>query len=464
MFNPHEQEKEQPKMSENFGLGLVGKNFKEICDIPHGSSNEQQIGDYIEKKSQENDYEFIRDEAGNIVVILPGNPNKESTILQTHMDMVKEPDTLTIVVPELKTINGETWITSKNEETTLGADNGIMLASQLSLMEELKTIDHGDIAMLFTTQEETGMFGAKNLGNEIKSKLSKYKNLINLDNEDDNELIISSAGMGISTLFLQTKKEVVPKSKKLYKISISGLPGGHSGVEIDKGIPNANKEIGKKLHGILAQGYKINLVSAGGESQAINKIATNCQVIIATDQDIKTNYPDFEEIQIENPTMFNSEITSNFVNLLNQLPSGVIKRNIDLSPKSSTNLGIVETTENGIEITLLTRSSSDNSIIEIRKNIADIADTYYFSVNEDPLTSGWEADTNNKLVDYFKSKNFVLKSIHAGLECGVLSKHLPDSYVISIGPTIENAHTVRERVRVKSVINLHNILLNMLSL
>lgn len=445
-----------PKL-ENLNLGRIGEIFKNICKIPHGSGDESKLCDYIENLAKKNEYESIRDDAGNILIIIPGNTNKDGIIFQTHMDMVKEPDNMTSVDPELIEENSELWIRSKNEETTLGADNGIMLAFQLNLMEELKGKKHGNIALLFTTEEETGMGGANNLGDNIKSRISSnYKNFINLDNETDNELVVSSAGFGLSKIFLRSLKDVPPEDKKIYKVSVSGLPGGHSGIEIDKNIPNAIKLIGEKLDILNKKGILFNIVSIGGDSLAINKIPNNCEAIIAVDKNLTLEYP---EISLSTYTIFNEEFTDCLIALINQLPDGVMEQNGDLSPKLSSNFGIIKTTDDGVEIHISTRSSSDDLIKDTRRKIATIAELKGFYTERDPILSGWEASLDNQLYDCFINKDYKKKFIHAGLECGTFKNYFKNINFISIGPTIIGAHTKKERVRVESVNYINKILL-----
>lgn len=459
---------------------VVWSIFEEICQVPRPSKKEDKIIEYLLNWAEKHNIEAKRDEIGNIVMKKPateGKENVQSVVMQSHMDMVCEKNNdvdfnfdTDAIVPR---IDGE-WV--KATGTTLGADDGIGMAAQMAVLISTD-IAHGPIEALFTVDEETGLSGAFALQpGFIDSKI-----LINLDSEDEGELFIGCAG-GIDTLAtFDYEKEAVPAGQKAFKIEIKGLNGGHSGDEIDKGYGNANKILTRILWNSEDFGIKIGDI-AGGNLR--NAIAREAVAIVTIREDavdaFKTFFEGFKKdvqaelkttekrldlllTETEMPEFVIDENTQyNLINGMYACPHGVIEMSRDMKNmvETSTNLASVKLYKKKGEILVTTsqRSSVDSSKHDIASMVNSVFTLAGAKVEHGEAYPGWAPNTDSKIMQIsadsyerlFEVKPIV-RSIHAGLECGLFLEKYPDLDMISFGPTLRAVHSPDERINIETV-------------
>ncbi|MBN1118557.1 MAG: aminoacyl-histidine dipeptidase [Bacteroidales bacterium] len=458
---------------------LVFKYFDEILKIPRPSKKEEKIISYLEDFAKEQKLEIQKDKAGNIVIrkaACKGYENRKSVVLQSHVDMVCEKnadvkhDFMKDPVPAY--IDGD-WIKAKG--TTLGADNGIGVATQLALLAD-KSIEHGPIECLFTIDEETGLTGAFML----KENMIKSKILINLDSEDEGEIFIGCAG-GVDTLIdLPLKYKKTANNQVAFNIKLSGLKGGHSGDDINKGYANSNLLLFRLLLN-LSKKYAIGLSDFQGgnlrnaiprEAEATivvkNKLVEKLKSTVKEyEQVIKSEFATTEpELKLKvTETKLPKEILKNsvFKKLIYSVyscPNGVISMSQDVE-------GLVETSTNLASIKIIMKTAhivtSQRSSVETAKT--DIADRIKCNFNlagakvkHTESYPGWTPNTNSEILGiatnaYKKlfGKDAKVKAIHAGLECGLFLEKYPYLDMISIGPTMRGVHSPDERLQVSTV-------------
>ncbi|MFX0069818.1 MAG: beta-Ala-His dipeptidase [Candidatus Hermodarchaeota archaeon] len=479
--------------------------FNEISKIPRCSGNEDLVREYIIKEAQKLDYETKVDKTGNLVVKIPPKNKKEKVkvILQSHMDMVCEKnedvthdflkDPLKLKIIE---INKEKWLTA--DGTTLGADDGVGIALSLAIMKRIYngelSFDGLSLELLFTVDEEVGLVGAFN----IDKNLTNGNYLINLDGEEDDKFIIGCAG-GIRTNgkinFKYKSVDKYLEDPKPVNIFVSGLIGGHSGVDIHRGRGNAIKIISKILWKVN-KNYNIQLhsINGGNRENAIPREAK--ATIFCNNSDIEDvlNFINqiIEEIKlgiikIEPNMELKAEIIQNYDNklvlpelvkdkllhILYIFPNGPISMHPNISGLvyTSTNLGAISTKNNQISIVTSQRSMHEISkriIYEKIEALLELADIN-IEISHFSNYPGWDPDFNAKLLrivqDTYKTlfnKNVITQAIHAGLECGILKEHFPHIDMISIGPTVEGGHSPKERLKVASVEKIWIFLIQLL--
>ena len=370
--------------------------FKQITKIPHCSGNTEKLQEFISEYAKKRDFLVFKDSYGNILAF----KNKPKIALQSHIDMVCVGD-----APNIEIIEENGFLKAKN--SSLGADNGIGVAIMLAFMDK-----YDDIEYLFTNDEEIGLIGAKNL--ELKLS-SPY--LLNLDSEDDSEIIIGCAGGVDAKVKYPLKKEKVKGS--IGEVSIKNLPGGHSGVDINKNIPNAIIELLFKVDNIA--------FIKGGERR--NSIPANAYAKEVFDGD--------EDIEI-----YDNE----YLKFLRKLPHGVLEFDFKYKiPSKSVNFALI----NEDEIILSARANSNEKLNEMKDYI--LSKTLGCEVvfeDEYPAWAPEENELSNKLQNITNAK---LNVIHAGLECAILKNKFPEIKMASYGPKIENPHSIRERVSLQSV-------------
>lgn len=478
------------KVLQNLEPKLVFDFFEKISDIPRGSGNEKAISDYLLKFGKDLGLETIQDEALNIIIKKPaskGYENAPTVIIQGHMDMVCEKNNGTEHDFEkdplkLRIVDDYIYAT----DTTLGADNGIAVAYGMALLAD-NNIPHPALEILITTDEETGMSGAMAISKDnIDGKL-----LINLDNEEEGELLVSCAG-GVRTNSA-VKIEWQDKTNKTdISINISGLKGGHSGMDIIKERGNSNKILGRILKA-LSEELEFNIVKINGGSKN-NAIPREAEAIISVDDsnvnkvteivnnlttvfanELKSQDPELK-ISVnkanENETKeFNNTTTEKVINLLYLYPNGVNTRSteIDGLVESSTNLGVLSTGEDYVEFDSAVRSSvpSLKKEIELRiKTITEVLGAEFSSKSDYP---GWEYDPNSKMREICQKvykdmtgKEAKIVAIHAGVECGLFNEKLGNLDMISFGPNLYDVHTPQEHMSITSVKNTWDYLLKIL--
>jgi len=399
--------------------------FEKITQIPHCSQNTKQLLLFIKEFATTRGYRVEIDKAQNILV-KKGNP---TLAIQAHYDMV-----CIGTAPQIETYIKDGWMYAKN--SSLGADNGIAIAMMMVLM------DRGDeLEFIFTSDEEIGLIGASDLEFELDSKY-----MLNIDFEDEAEVCIGCAG-GADLLAFGEFDSAEPLNYT-YQLSVSGLEGGHSGVDIDKDIPNAIKVLAEYLSDkdIVISSFE------GGERR--NSIPTHAKAIVSSKESlIGTDLVDVLSIEASDK-FYNSQ---DLINLLNNFEHGVNSYNSELNiPNTSINLAIIQFDNGKASIESSVRAMSAEGLDEIcHKNIS-LFQKYGFDTKEEYKYPSWRPEINefSKIVSSSMSKVFgksEYKAIHAGLECGIISEKYPNMKLASIGPNIRYPHSKREKIEIESI-------------
>ncbi|MGA1977319.1 MAG: aminoacyl-histidine dipeptidase [Bacteroidales bacterium] len=454
--------------------------FEEICKIPRLSKNEGLIRAYLLDFARKNNLEAKEDEVGNILITKlssPGMENRKTVVLQGHMDMVGEKNADYLhnwsKDPIVPIVNGS-WVSAKG--TTLGADDGMGLASQLAILADRK-LKTGTIECLFTIDEESGMTGAINL----KPDFFTGRILINLDSEDEGILFIGCAG-GIDTIgTMKYKRVATSKDDVAFYVSLTGLHGGHSGDEIHKGFGNSVKIMNRLLWN-LSNNFHISLnnFDGGNLPNAIPREAFTTIVVDKSSADKVSGWiAEFYALLLEEfgsvekdlmitvrktdlpAFVIDSESQEKLLSSLTCCPHGAIawSKEMDNLVETSTNLASVKFSENDtIEIVTTQRSSIESS----KHDVASMVETCLKLAGADVVHSdgypGWRPnlsseilkitrDSYNKLFGKFPK----IRAIHAGLECGLIYEKIRKIDMISFGPTILGAHTPEEKVEIRTV-------------
>jgi len=468
----------------------VWEIFEQICNIPHPSKKEQQLSAFVKQFAENLGLETIIDDVGNVIIkksATPGYENRKGIILQGHLDMVpqknsdkvhdfeKDPIEPIIVGDKVKA-NG----------TTLGADNGIGVAAALAILQS-KEIEHGYIEALFTIDEEAGMNGAFGL----KPGILKGEILINLDSEDEGEIYIGCAGGMDANISFTFKKEPLPVDNVAYKISLIGLKGGHSGMDINTGRANANKLMNRFLK-YATKKFHIRISNIDGGSLR-NAIPREAFVWVTLPSELESNFvaaiKEFESIYkneygiVEPDLSFFTEKTNkpewiidkttqdNLISCIYACPNGVIRMSDEMPNlvETSNNLASIKVNENQILINCLLRSSVDSA----KKDLSEaIHSTFVLGGAKVEFTSGypgWKPNVNSAILKkaqdvYFNKygKTPEIKAIHAGLECGIILGTYPYLDIISIGPTIRYPHSPDEEVHITTVQKFWDFLVELL--
>jgi dipeptidase D len=457
----------------------VWKNFYAITQIPHPSGSLQKMTDFIVQFGNNLQLETTVDDAGNILIRKPATKGKEACptiVLQAHMDMVPqknghikhdfETDPLDVY------IDGD-WVKARN--TTLGADNGIGMAAALAVLES-KDIAHPALEVLLTSDEETGMFGA--LG--LKKDLLKGNILLNLDSEEEGELFVGCSGGVDANITFPYTAENVPHGNIALKINLNGLLGGHSGLDIEKGRANANKLIFRFLKSVVEKNNAhLAFISGGNLHNAIPREAVAI-IVISTDEKenilnfakqfettIRSEFEGIESglsftiVETDLPTSILPIATTNrlITGVLNS-PNGVINFITEMPTvvETSSNLSVIQSFENKIEIQCLLRISSSTKQQELcaaMKKVFLQEKAQVEFVGEYPgWQPNWKSPILAKTQEVYNNlfgKNPAIKVIHAGLECGIIGAAYPNMDMISFGPTIVSPHSPDEKVNIESV-------------
>lgn len=466
--------------------------FHNITQIPRPSGKEARIQAYIDRFAAERGLLILKDDAGNRVIrkqASPGYENLPGIILQAHMDMVceKNSDVLHDFDNDpIQAYPDGDWVKAKG--TTLGADNGIGMAYMLAILDDV-SLQHPRLECLFTSDEETGLTGALALSNSLLQESI----LINLDSEDDGEIYVGCAG-GIGTkALLKSKNESVPSGYFGFRISVSGLKGGHSGGDIHLGLANAIKMLGAYL-GQLNQrmDVRISTLSGGNLHNAIPREASASVVVPYAEKetirvmlnvylaDMEEKYKGIEPtltISLESDsavqTVWPKSLSNVLINILNACPHGVIamSRDIEGLVETSTNLASVKMQNNGIiEINTSQRSSSELAKSEIAAQVKAVFSLAGAEVIQSDGYPGWKPNLKSAILEkaamaYEKlfGQKPAVKAIHAGLECGLFLEKYPHLDMISIGPQMYGVHSPDERLSISSTQKTYEWLLAVLA-
>ena len=456
--------------------------FEQLCDIPHGSGNLQQISDFLVSFAKERNLEVTQDKELNVIIKAPGSKgyeDKEPVILQGHMDMVavKNDDCdIDMKKDGLRvTTDGEfVWA----EGTSLGGDDGIAVAYCLALLDS-KDIPHPPLEVVITTNEETGMYGAT----AIDLSSLKSKKMINIDNEKEGQFITSCAGGARVHSVLSLKQEEAEGVK--CKISVDGLLGGHSGEMIKCGRGNANHILIRTiLEAIRAtSAVKIIRVNGGVADNAIPSTAVGEIVVPAGDVDtvkksvaktlsevkgeleIKDDNVEisFDQIESGKFTAFTTEESLKVCNMISIMPDGVQAMSATVAGlvETSLNLGILKTDDGKVFADQSVRSSVESSKKVLINKLLTIGGMYGAEMSISGEYPGWKyrqhSELRDHMVEVYKKlygKEPELMAIHAGLECGILSEKIEGLDCISIGPDMKDIHSAKEKLSVKSTANV----------
>lgn len=464
----------------------VFKYFEEICAIPHGSRNTKMISDYLVSFAKEHEIAYEQDELNNVVMYQEGTCGLEDhapVILQGHMDMVCEKDAdcpINMDTDGLNIDHDGQWVFAHG--TTLGGDNGIAVAYILALLAD-KTIPHPPLEIIITVDEEIGMEGAAGVD------LSRFKSrtMINIDSEDEGVFTVSCAGGARSVIHMPVQRRVV--YGPCVKLTVEGLRGGHSGVEIHKNLANANKVMGQFLARIqqlmplcitkLSGGAKDNaiprtceatLIPLGMHIERINDIAAELQAEIRRGFDEPDAIVRGDDVDALGGNALTTECSAKLISLLNAAPNGVQVMSADIEGlvQTSLNLGVMSLDEE-LTLTFAVRSSVNAEKVELLERLRELAKFHDGTTTEMGDYPAWEYKKDSVLRDTMVStfKNMFgrdpeVVAIHAGLECGLLSEKLPGLDCVSIGPDMQDIHTSREKLNIASTERTWKFLLEVL--
>ncbi len=455
------------------------RNFARICSVPHPSHHLEAITKMLVDFGHENNLETIVDEAGNVLMRKPATPgfeNRTPVVMQAHMDMVPQKNNDTVhdfeKDPISTWVDGE-WLRAKG--TTLGADNGMGVAAGMTVMAS-NDIQHGPIELFITANEETGMFGAFGM----KEGTLKGKILLNMDSETFGELYVGCAGGVDANISWDYKPAPAEEGDVAVRVSIKGLKGGHSGMEINEGRANANKLMFRFLKEAVSQ-YEARLAAVEGGNMR-NAIPREAWAIVTVPEEdvediigLAKEYQDLfneeyhineNEIQIicervETPAnLIPEEIQDDLINAITACPNGVFRMipSIPDTVETSMNLSIVRANTEHIDVQCLLRSSVDSKKEELASMVESVFTLAGAKVQFDGSYSGWNPNLDSKILNTMKvvfNREFGhepdVKVIHAGLECGILGAIQTDLDMVSFGPTIMSPHSPDERVFIPSV-------------
>lgn len=465
---------------------IIWNHFADLNAIPRPSKKEEQVIEFMMNFGKNLHLETFTDSVGNVIIKKPATKNfedRKTIVLQSHLDMVHQKNSSTIFDFENEGINmfiEEDWVTA--DGTTLGADNGMGVAAIMAVLSS-KEIQHPTIEALFTIDEETGMTGAMGL----KPGLLEGEILLNLDTEEDDEIGMGCAGGVDITATRKYSEELTPDNAKGFSITVKGLNGGHSGMDIHKGLGNANKIMNRLLfEGFTKFGLRISEINGGSlrnaiprESKAIVSIdAVSMEIFLKKIQQlitrIKNEFLTVEPnliIEIQKVTtpekVMEVGVQENFTKAIYTSLNGVYRMSPTISGlvETSNNIARVIAKEGLIKINCLTRSSSDSSKQDLTNSLKSAFELAGFDIEVSGEYPGWQPNIHSKILEVVSNiyeelhgKKARIAACHAGLECGILGQNYPTMDMVSFGPTILGAHSPDEKVSISSTQKFWNFL------
>lgn len=470
----------------------VWRCFHALTQIPRPSGHTEKVAQFLVDFAQKNGAEAFIDDAGNVVMRVaatPGYENRETAILQAHMDMV--PQKTKDSTHNFETDPIETWIDGewlRAKDTTLGADDGMGVAAAMAVIED-KTLEHGPLEVLITRDEETGMYGAFALAPDTL----KGKYLLNLDSETEGEITIGCAG-GLDVVCSMEYQEldVNPEGMAAYRIAVKGLLGGHSGLEINQGRANANKLMARVLFATVNTGLAHVCTWHGGNMR--NAIPRDGEAVVLVPQvkeeefkamidkckdTFNREYCDIEKEEIQltaepcdipSKTM-PEDIQENIINAVLAAHDGML-RNIPTIPsivETSSNLAIINIADGKASVAILARSSQDSMKLYLCNGLKACFSMAGMKVDFEGGYSGWQPNTKSPLVaamsdvyEKMNGKRPEILVVHAGLECGIIGPKYPEMDMASFGPTLLSPHTPSERCYIPSVGKFYDYIVELL--
>jgi len=463
-------------------------NFADLNAVPRGSKKEEKVIQFMVDFGKKLNLETVVDQVGNVIIKKPaskGMENRKTIVMQSHLDMVhqKNSDTIFDFDTEgikMKVVDG--WV--KAEGTTLGADNGLGVAAIMSVLAS-KEIKHPAVEALFTIDEETGMTGAMGL----QAGYLDGEILLNLDTEEDDEIDIGCAG-GIDITAKNVYHEVhTPSNSVGFSIAVTGLNGGHSGMDIHKGLGNANKIMNRLLYK-TQELVRVSEINGGSLRNAIPResfatisvynakkdtfLKKATSIINDIKNEFKTVEADLDIVITETTAPKKVMTTISQITLLNTIyaaHNGVFRMSNDMEDlvETSNNIARIIVKDEEITILCLTRSSVETSKADLANTLKAAFELAGYQVTLSGSYPGWKPNVNSQILNVltetyeklFESKADVV-ACHAGLECGILGTNYPDMDMISFGPTIQGAHSPDERANIKSAQKFWKYLLTIL--
>jgi dipeptidase D len=465
--------------------------FDQMCQIPRPSRHEDKIQDWAVKFGEDLGLETLKDEVGNVIIRKPataGMENRKGVILQGHLDMVPQKNSDKahdfVTDPIEAYVDGD-WVTANG--TTLGADNGVGVSSALAVLAST-SIKHGPVEVLMTATEETGMDGAIGL----KDGLLQGDILINTDTEDEGTFSVGCAG-GIDVIATFKKKTTkkIPKNVSAFNLKVTGLKGGHSGVDIHLGRGNANKIFFRLLKEVTNEfGVKLADIQGGSLRNAIPREAFGLLVVKSKKADafvaaigvladtVKTELINVEPnltIEIERAeipeVIFEKSFQKKLTDSVWAAPNDVARMSDTMigTVETSSNLAIVKAGKNNVELSCLVRSFSESAKKALASQLESVFSLAGAKVVVEGGYPGWQPNVNSEILEIMKglyTEQFgetpKLLAMHAGLECGILGSTYTKWDMVSMGPTIKFPHSPDEKVNIETVQKYWDFLLNVL--
>ena len=462
-------------------------NFYSLTRCPRPSKHEEVVSDFLVDWAKKKKIDCRVDKVGNVIMTKPatkGMENRCPVVLQAHMDMVPQARAGKVhdfLKDPIETKIVDDWVYAC--DTTLGADDGLGVAAIMAVFES-KTIKHGPLEALITTDEETGMTGA--FGLKAGELHGDY--LLNLDSETEGELYVGCAGGIDAAISIPYATEKASKGMVAYKLTIGGLKGGHSGMEINTGRTNANKLLFRHLRWVAECGIRLISIEGGNMRNAIPRDAEAVlampkeheECILAefdkvagwVKKELANVEPDFfmkyEKVRM-NHTVIDEEGTQKIINLMMVAPNGVIRMSKDMEGlvETSLNLAIAKTTASKkFVVYALLRSSVDTAKEALAERLVCLAELAGGKCTLSGAYPGWKPNMESALLKSMKQtykklykKEPAVMAIHAGLECGLLGGKYPDMEMISFGPTLQSPHSPDERANIPSCVKFYDFLL-----
>jgi len=471
---------------------LVWKYFAEISAIPRGSKNEAAIATYVMQRAKRLGLTARQDKAGTVIVTKPAARGRERTpsvCLQGHLDMVceKTPGTTHDFLKdplELTRVDGFLMANG----TTLGADNGIAVATNLAIMED-RSLAHGPLEFLFTVDEETGLTGA----NRLEPGFVTSRILLNLDSEEEGELYVGCSGGRDTHGSWPVAFEAAPKGASAWTITIAGLRGGHSGLEIDKNRGNAIKILTRLLVAAVGEGARVSTLEGGNKRNAIPRDASAVvcvppgkaagmkaaveQLSSAIAAEMASVEPAFVVTVTPRKTARGLKVLpraaqTRLLRTLTALPHGVVKMSSDIPGlvETSTNVAVLATSKTGVTLSTSQRSSVASEIIDIVQTVRAAFELGGADVRTSDGYPGWKPNLESPILKVAQRTyrrifgvDPAVKAVHAGLECGIIGEKYPGIDMVSFGPTMTGVHSPDEKLDIASVPKFYDFLLGILA-
>jgi len=460
---------------------LLWKHFDDVRKIPRCSKHEEKIREHIRNFAKTQELDWSEDEVGNIVIrktATAGYENAPTVVLQSHVDMVCEKNAETVhdfSKDAIKLDIRDGWLHAVG--TSLGADDGIGVATAMGILEA-NNLKHGPLEALFTIDEETGLTGAF----ALKPDFLKGRIMLNLDSEEWGTIYVGCAGGGDTKLSKKYDVQMPPQGYSLHKLSVKGLSGGHSGVDVHEQRANAVKLLARMLYRLHKKtGIQLAKISGGDKHNAIPREAS--AVFYAPSEkrgDVKTLVSNlgssmFNEYKYREPGMktileetsaggspLSSADTKEIVTLLLNIPHGVLKMNYEIPElvETSSNLASIKLQNGEMTIHTSSRSSVGSELEAVRDEIESIGKLVGASAEREDPYPGWQPNLSSPILEKAKKvhmdlfgKEPEIKAIHAGLETGIIGEKYPGMDMISIGPLVKHPHSPDEKVKMDTCVH-----------